>query len=125
MKGYLHKAKINVKSLAAEARIIRLEELRTSGESEIRRQMYLHRVGHVRGEARAAQLAYGFLRGRQRQQLEQSRKPLPAKRVREKAAVWLVGELPAKERDALLAEISAWLENGKISRSKDSDNVCV
>lgn len=107
MKGYLHKAKVNVKSLAAEARIIRQEELRTSGE--VRRQMYLHRVGHVRGEARAAQLAYGFLRGRLRQQLEHTDRVPPARRVREKVAAWTEGELLHKDRELLLAEIQEWL----------------
>lgn len=107
MRGYLHKAKVNVKSLAAEARIIRQEELRTSGE--VRRQMYLHRVGHVRGEARAAQLAYGFLRGRLRSRLEHTDREPPTRRIREKVAAWTEGELPTKERELLLAEIQGWL----------------
>lgn len=60
-KTYL---KIKIKSLAEEARIIRHEEKKWYGPSETRTGLYLHRVRDVRSEARAALLAYGFLRGR-------------------------------------------------------------
>lgn len=56
--------KIKIKSLAAEARIIRLEELRRKG-GDVRTSLHHHRVGVVRREARLALLAYGFLRGRE------------------------------------------------------------
>lgn len=76
MKSYL---KIKIKSLAAESRIIRFEELRLKGRRRAvaDRQgdaglvqgmgieldgLYLHRVRDVRIEARAAQVAYAFLR---------------------------------------------------------------
>lgn len=88
--------KVKIKSLAAEARIIRHEE--TRGRSlpllegdvrpeettkdghpfntqkapkrrfhfpvEVRHELYCHRIGVVRPEARATQLAYAFLRGK-------------------------------------------------------------
>lgn len=60
--------RVKVKSLAAEAKIIRREELRTHGA--LRDELYLHRVGVVRREARSAHLAYGFIRGRTYLQLE-------------------------------------------------------
>jgi hypothetical protein len=60
-KTYL---KIKIKSLAAEARIIRHEEKKWPGPSDVRLGLHSHRVNDVRSEARAAQLAYGYLRGR-------------------------------------------------------------
>jgi len=59
--------KIKVKSLAAEARIIRHEELRGG---PLRAEMYHHRTTVVRFEARAAHLAYGLIRGRSIAQME-------------------------------------------------------
>ncbi len=56
--------KMKIMSLAAEARIIRREELRWYGGSSLRVGLRTHRVGDVRSEARHALLAYGFLRGR-------------------------------------------------------------
>ncbi len=56
--------KIKIMSLAAEARIIRREEQRWYGASDLRRGLRNHRVYEVRTEARAALLAYGYLRGR-------------------------------------------------------------
>ena len=73
--------KVKIKSLAEEARIIRREEKRCvrvmthNGCSEERAEakregLYLHRVGPVRREARAALLAYGFIRGRKYRRIE-------------------------------------------------------
>lgn len=60
--------KIKVMSLAAEARIIRREEKKWPGQGEktgaIRHGLHHHRVWDVRQEARAALVAYGFVRGR-------------------------------------------------------------
>jgi len=52
--------KVKIKSLAAEARIIRREERR----SRHREGLHNHRTTAVRKAARSALLAYGFLRGR-------------------------------------------------------------
>ena len=58
--------KIKLKSLAAEARIIRAQERKTKGKhNDTRESLYLHRTKDVRGEARATHVAYGFLRGRE------------------------------------------------------------
>jgi hypothetical protein len=67
--------KVKIKSLAEEARIIRLEEKRTRGS--LREQLHRHRVWDVRREARSAQLAYGYLRGRTYRQLESSARTEP------------------------------------------------
>lgn len=65
----LRQLKVKIKSLAAEARIIRLEEARSKNPFE-RMRLSSHRTDDVRREARAAQLAYGFLRGREYNQIE-------------------------------------------------------
>ncbi len=68
MRVYL---KIKIKSLAAEAQIIRQETRKYKGDHPARIGLYHHRVGDVRLESRSACLAYGFLRGRTYQQMEQ------------------------------------------------------
>lgn len=73
MKTYL---KVKIASLAAEAKIIRAMEkkYRRSAEGSTRRRIFWglrdHRTSDVRREARSAQLAYGFLRGRTYRQIE-------------------------------------------------------
>jgi hypothetical protein len=60
--------KVKIKSLTAEARIIRLEEGRSRGE--LRAALRSHRQWDVRREQRATQLAYVYLRGRARVTIE-------------------------------------------------------
>lgn len=67
--------KVKVKSLAAEAAIIRLEECRAHGE--LRDSLRAHRQREVRVEQRASQLAYGYLRGRPRAVIEPGAKSEP------------------------------------------------
>ena len=55
--------RVKLKSLAAEARIIRKEELRFRFNPSIHDSLYLHRVKDVRREARVTLLAYQYLRG--------------------------------------------------------------
>ena len=69
MKTYL---KIKIKTLAAEARIIRAEEHKWPGPSTMRNNLHHHRVISVRHEARASLLAYGFLRGHTYQRMEKT-----------------------------------------------------
>ena len=79
--------KIKVMSLAAEARIIRKEEKKWPGPSGVRTGLRLHRINDVRSEARAALLAYGFIRGRRYAVLEnQGTKGVPLRRVATLAA---------------------------------------
>src|SRR5688500_5552827 len=58
----IHRLRVNVKSLAAEARIIRQEERRAG--PAYRYEMSAHRRGRLREEARYAQLALAFVRGK-------------------------------------------------------------
>lgn len=68
--------KVKLKSLAAEARIIRKEELRARS-NDLREELYLHRIGPVREAARNTHLAYGFIRGRTIDEMEPTRKSEP------------------------------------------------
>lgn len=61
--------KIKLKSLAAEAAIIRQEEMklatsRLPSSRELREEIHNHRVSDVREETRATLLAYSFIRGK-------------------------------------------------------------
>jgi len=60
--GYVHKLRVNVKSLAAEAVIIRNETKRAG--KDYKDSLYVHRVGRLRTEARYAQLALAYIRGK-------------------------------------------------------------
>jgi hypothetical protein len=76
MKTYL---KIKIKSLAAEAQIIKIEERRwkTVGKrnvGDVPHPLFFnlrsHRLHAVRKECRSSNLAYGFLRGRDYKRIE-------------------------------------------------------
>ena len=65
--------KIKLKSLAAEARIIRRQERKTGGKHDhIRESLYLHRLHVVRRASRETHLAYGYLRGRPYRAMERN-----------------------------------------------------
>jgi hypothetical protein len=65
--------RVKVKSLAAEARIIRHEEARTRGA--IQAELHRHRTVDVRLEARLSVLAYGLIRGRALERMEPKTRP--------------------------------------------------
>ncbi len=71
--------KVKIKSLAAEARIIRHEELIRRGKHWASKgtPFYFHRIGPLRKTIRENHLAYGFLKGRTYRQLEQHPKSVP------------------------------------------------
>jgi hypothetical protein len=68
--------KIKIKSLAAESKIIRLEEKRAKRTS-IRDGLAEHRKGIVRIESRHTHLAYGFLRGKEYRDIEKTAHEAP------------------------------------------------
>jgi hypothetical protein len=68
--------RVKVKSLAAEAKIIRKEEKRVKSQS-IRESLYRHRIDVVRYEARHTNIAYGFLRGRTYAEIENKPRTAP------------------------------------------------
>lgn len=76
MRPEVHKLRVNVKSLAAEARIIR-DEMRRATTPEARNALHDHRMTRVRPEARAAHLALAFVRGMPYKVAEASAKDKP------------------------------------------------
>ncbi len=84
--------KVKLKSLAAEARIIRLEERRAKRDPDLLAGLVGHRRGIVRREARHTQIAYAFIRGRKYSDIEHKPKTKPDwKRVKsmvEKYGPW-------------------------------------
>lgn len=61
--------KVKIKSLAAEAAIIRKEEARYKGQP-IAGSLYSHRTRVVRSEQRHSLIAYAFIRGKRYNQTE-------------------------------------------------------
>jgi len=59
MKDIIFKLRVNVKSLAAEGRIIR-EEIRKCRDGRERSSLHHHKMTRVKPEARLAQLALAF-----------------------------------------------------------------
>jgi hypothetical protein len=105
-KTYL---KIKIMSLAAEARIIRNEERKWRGDHPVRFGLREHRVTVVRDEARVAQLAYGFVRGRSYAQLESNPKSTPN---------WArVATLAARygDKKVTLEQVMAWVEQHPVT----------
>lgn len=105
MKTYL---KIKIKSLAAEARIIRQEEKKWPGPSELRHSLHFHRIYDVRKESRAALLAYGFLRGRAYRQVEPHGE-LPGW-IKARAVELAAKYGPEKDRKLVERRMSEWVE---------------
>lgn len=124
MRAFL---KIKIKSLAAEASIIRKSEIkhrdairnatsrqvpysRVVKHDTIRESLYLHRTKDVRSEARSAQLAYGLLRGLSYLQLESSCKVTPSSRR--------IAELIVKygnvHKEKALPMVTLWLKGGQV-----------
>jgi hypothetical protein len=60
--------RVKLKSLAAEAQIIRREEHRSFGQ--LRNELHLHRVNEVRRAARMTHIAYALIKGRTLEQIE-------------------------------------------------------
>lgn len=77
MKTRVKMLKVKIKSLAAEAQIIRLEEKRSKPGSQQQCELHQHRVTDVRSEQRCALLAYAFLRGIPRNRCEAASKKQP------------------------------------------------
>lgn len=95
--------KIKLKSLAAEARIIRLEERRHRGPYQ--GDLHGHRVHVVRREARHSHLAYAFIRGHSYQAVEPKAKRAPdweaVARLVSKYGLDARGTTPEKQAEAV------------------------
>lgn len=100
MKDSIIRARVNVKSLAAEAKIIRKEM--TKVKTYQKEMLYHHKLEKVRPEARIAQLALGYLRNKPRSVIEKTSKAIDIERLRRKIAVFT-------HKTVSVEEITAWL----------------
>jgi len=69
--------KVKIKTLAEEARIIRLEERRSKPGSQRQGELHGHRVHTLRTDQRYSLLAYAFLRGVPLSRVEKNSKSDP------------------------------------------------
>ena len=90
----IHRLRVNLKSLAAEAKIIR-HETRRAGP-RYRDMLSLHRRGRLREEARYTHLALALLRGRTYRQVEKDgSKPVDPDRLAKKLSM---GQHPFEQK---------------------------
>jgi hypothetical protein len=104
VKNYsaIHKLRINVKSLAEEAKQNRAEMKRTSN-LDLKNELTEHRRGPLRAAARYAQLSMAYLRGRPYKEVENT-----VREGNEPSASVLQKKL-ARFDHADVEEVSAWL----------------
>lgn len=96
----VHSLRVNVKSLAAEARFIR-EELGRTRDQSTRESLSCHRMGRLKPEARLAQLALAYAKGKPYKVAEaKTKRPVDAARLTRK----LERFMPVK-----LTEVGDWL----------------
>lgn len=101
--------KVKIKSLSAEARIIRLEERRAGEDTDLRCRLHEHRVGAVRTEQRLSLLAYAFLRGKPLSAVEPKRAAEPDwQRVGQLVAKFGTVSPWAKDKAAQADAFRAW-----------------
>jgi hypothetical protein len=105
--------KVKIKSLAAEAKIIRFHERKANGGTALRSSLHGHRVHPVRHEARHALLVYAFLRGKKLSQVEQKSKTPPDKKrlkdlVKRFGSEW-IGAWPSTMPPAQEEALEKWL----------------
>jgi len=103
MKTAIHRLRVNVKSLTAEARIIRQEIKRVwKSNTDTKNELHNHRLLRIKPEARMAHLALAYLRGTPYKKAENSAKNKPAARE-------LTNKLNRFER-VDQRNVEAWLE---------------
>lgn len=100
--------KVKIKSLSAESRIIRQEELKSRGD--LRNSLRLHRVNDVRHETRATLIAYNFLRGIPYPRTEPN--VLPLNSFYEKRLWDRVETMVKKYGTVPLSQLEAWRKDG-------------
>ena len=108
MRLEITRARVNIKSLMAEAAIIRKEMGRTS-DIVTKNSLHYHRVTKVRPEARLAFLALGFLKGRKRSRIEISSKEIDVNRLYNKICGFVIGVKYVKKEDLI-----TWLADNTI-----------
>jgi hypothetical protein len=100
--------KVKIKSLAAEAAIIRREERLSKPGGPEQCELHNHRVRDVRDEQRHSLLAYAFIRGKPLSLTEPSHKREPDwKRVAKLVEKFGTTEYPKKSQENAFAEWKA------------------
>ena len=104
--------KVKIKSLAAEARIIRLEEKRSKPGSKEQCELHTHRVLDVRKEQRLSLLAYAFIRGRSLDRCERHSATKPDwQRVAKLIEKFGVITYLKSEKDQQMQRFNEWKES--------------
>lgn len=105
-KMAIKRARVNIKSLAAEAGIIR-KEIRRTNDVGAKNDLHYHRMLKVRPEARLANLAMAFLKGRPKSSAEVTDKPIDVKRLHSKISIFIGGSASPVS----LQELQDWLKS--------------
>lgn len=124
--------KVKIKSLAAEAKIIRTEE-RRARRPALKRGLQDHRKGIVRTEARHTHLAYGFVRGLEYHQMESTTHEAPnwekVRKMVERYGAYVVWESDSETYDAYRKRQQAHKEAAKanfeawMTRAQEPTNI--
>lgn len=99
----IKRARVNIKSLAAEIKIIKAE-IRKTNDVIVKNDLHDHHINKVRPEARLANLAIGYLKRRKRYEIESTTKEINFNKLREKIAKFCSSGLPAPSID----DIARW-----------------
>ena len=97
----IKRARVNIKSLAAEIKIIKAE-IRKTSDSVVKDDLHNHHINKVRPEARLANLAIGYLKGRKRYEVESTTKEINFNKLREKITKFCTYGLPAPSIDEVV-----------------------
>jgi len=97
MRIEISRARVNIKSLAAEAKIIR-QEVSKAKSTHIKNDLHHHKIEVVRPEARLAQLALAFLKNMPYKAVEITNKPLDISRLGRKINLFLMGYAPVDQK---------------------------
>jgi len=113
MKTQVKALKVKIKSLAAEAKIIRLEERKVLGwkkpDGDLYRSLREHRITDVRKDQRASMPAYGYIRGVPYSAIEKPNQDNPPDLARVRQLVTKFGSLPTTQTWVCRAEdLEAW-----------------
>lgn len=71
MRDEIIRARVNIKSLTAEAKIIK-DEIRRTNSTPQKDMLHAHKVSKLKPEARLANLAMGWLKNKKRSEVENS-----------------------------------------------------
>lgn len=110
--------RVKIKSLAAEAKIIRDEERRAkaSKQTTLVNSLSNHRRGIVRRESRHSQLAYGFMRNRKLAAIESRCSARPDWEAVRKMVERFAGAWSDKEKLDIKTRLELWREGNPAAK---------